>query len=65
MAFNFDYYHLSFPLTGPNAPLFSSLQETRNFENLDVSSSIQFYISMGVPKNKILLGMTAYGRSYK
>ncbi|KAL5237863.1 hypothetical protein ACI65C_005273 [Semiaphis heraclei] len=65
MAFDFEYHHLSFPLTGPNAPLFSSQQETENVEDLDVSSSIQYYISMGVPKYKILLGMTTYGRSYK
>jgi len=65
MAYGYYYYHWSYPLTGPNSPLFSSLQETGNVEDLNIDSSVQYYISMGVPKHKILLGMTAYGRSFK
>ncbi|XP_050434673.1 chitinase-3-like protein 2 [Adelges cooleyi] len=65
MAYDYHFYQWYFPITGPNSPLFSSAKETGYFKNLNVNTSIQYWISKGMPKEKILLGMPTYGHSFK
>ncbi|XP_025422483.1 chitinase-3-like protein 2 [Sipha flava] len=65
MSYDYHSYQWYFPLTGPNSPLFSSENESGYFRNLNINSSIQYWISKGMPKEKILLGMPTYGHSFK
>jgi len=65
MTYDYHSYQWYFPLTGPNSPLFSSRNDTGYFQYLNINSSIQYWISKGMPKEKILLGMPTYGHSYK
>ncbi|CAH1716967.1 unnamed protein product [Aphis gossypii] len=65
MAYDYHSYQWYFPLTGPNSPLFSSRNDTGYFQDLNINSSIQYWISKGMPKEKILLGMPTYGHSFK
>lgn len=44
-------------MTGANAPLYST-------DSLSVSNTIDYYIKLGMPPEKIILGMGAYGRSW-
>jgi len=64
-------YHGWFPehnFTGENAPLYR-----REEENVDghpgfqfnVFDSVHYYLDHGVPKEKIVVGMAAYGRGFK
>ncbi|CAI6366535.1 unnamed protein product [Macrosiphum euphorbiae] len=65
MTYDYHSYQWYFPLTGPNSPLFSSRNESGYFQDLNINSSIQYWISKGMPKEKILLGMPTYGHSFK
>ncbi|VVC39783.1 Chitinase II,Glycoside hydrolase, chitinase active site,Glycoside hydrolase superfamily,Glycoside [Cinara cedri] len=65
MTYDYHSYQWYFPLTGPNSPLFSPKNENGLFQNLNINTSIQYWISKGMPKEKILLGMPTYGHSFK
>lgn len=55
-------YHGPFnepPLTGVNAPLDSDGESS-----LSISDTLKSYLDSGVPKEKILLGLPAYGHSF-
>lgn len=65
MAYDYHSYQWYFPITGPNSPLFSSKSDVGFFQNLNINGSIQYWISKGMPKEKILLGMPTYGHSFK
>ncbi|XP_050544154.1 chitinase-3-like protein 2 [Daktulosphaira vitifoliae] len=65
MTYDYHSYQWYFPITGPNSPLFSSRNEIGYFKTLNVKTSIQYWISKGIPKEKILIGMPTYGHSFK
>ena len=63
----YDYYVWTSLFTGPNAPLYS-LSETKYVpiaKHLSVDWSIQEFITMGVPRHKIVMGIPTYSRGYK
>lgn len=64
MAYDYHSYQWYFPMTGPNSPLFSPRDESGYFQNLNINTTIQYWISKGMPKEKILLGMPTYGHSF-
>jgi len=53
MIMGYDYYWSSSKNAGPNAPLEGG--------NYNVSNSLDYYLSAGVPKEKLLLGVPWYG----
>lgn len=65
MTYDYHTYQWYNPITGPNSPLFSPKSESGLFQNLNINTSIQYWISKGMPKEKILLGMPTYGHSFK
>lgn len=65
MTYDYHSYQWYFPLTGPNSPLYSARSESGFFQSLNVNASIQYWISKGMPKEKILLGMPTYGHSFR
>jgi len=65
MAYDYHEYRWYYSLTGANAPLFSPRNATEDFLYSNINSSIQYWISMGVPKEKILLGIPTYGHSFE
>jgi spore germination protein len=57
----YDYYGSFSKTTGPVAPLTSGLKW--NAPNID--TSVHTYLSKGIPKNKLLLGLPYYGVSWQ
>lgn len=56
----YDYYFSSSTVAGPTAPLY-------NFDpayDRTLSRSITYYLGLGVPANKLLLGLPYYGREW-
>lgn len=56
----YDYYYSGSSTAGPGDPLY-------NFQtsyNQTLSKSITYYLSQGVPNNKLLLGLPYYGREW-
>ncbi|XP_022174383.1 chitinase-like protein 4 [Myzus persicae] len=65
MAYDYFSYRWYFQITGPNSPLYSPRNESEYFQDLNINSSIHYWISNGIPTEKILLGMPTHGHSYK
>ncbi|GIX80513.1 chitotriosidase-1 [Caerostris extrusa] len=49
---------------GHNAPLYERPEESEGDKILNVDYAIKYWEKMGAPKNKIILGMGTYGRSF-
>lgn len=58
----YDFYGGWSPKTGANAPLFADPEPGGKFY---VKASVEAYLKAGVPKDKLVLGMPTYGRSFK
>ncbi|GFS46560.1 chitotriosidase-1 [Nephila pilipes] len=50
--------------TGHNAPLYERPEESESEKMLNVNYAINFWVKSGAPKNKVILGMGTYGRSF-
>lgn len=50
--------------TGHNAPLFAPSSDSEWRKQLSVSHAANMWVSMGAPKEKIVIGMPTYGRSF-
>lgn len=64
MAYDFHYYTSYLPITGPNAPLYSSHIEHGFFTTLNTNVSAYYWITKGMPHNKIVIGLPTYGHSF-
>ena len=52
-------------VTGLNAPLYAgSADKTILQKQLNVNASIQYWLKNGAPREKIILGMPLYGRTF-
>jgi len=51
--------------TGFNAPLYKRSDETGEQATLNVDWAVQYWLSKGAPKDKLILGLGTYGRSFK
>ncbi|CAG2122088.1 unnamed protein product, partial [Medioppia subpectinata] len=60
----YDYHGGWENRTGHNAPLYARPDEILNDKISNVNFSINYWISKGAPRNKIVLGMGTYGRSF-
>ena len=49
---------------GHNAPLYPRTNEVGDQRNLNIDSSVKYWIAAGAPKNKLVLGLASYGRSF-
>jgi len=56
----YDYYYSGSSTAGPSSPLYS----LTNSYNYNVSKSITYYLSAGVPNNKLVLGLPYYGEEW-
>jgi spore germination protein YaaH len=56
----YDYYYSGSSTAGPSSPLYS-LTSSYNY---NVSKSITYYLSAGVPNNKLVLGLPYYGEEW-
>ncbi|MBW7868687.1 MAG: T9SS type A sorting domain-containing protein [Brumimicrobium sp.] len=57
----YDYYYSGSSTTGPSDPLFH-FGSTYNYSH---SKSVTYYLNLGVPKEKLVLALPYYGRSWQ
>jgi chitinase len=50
--------------TGLNAPLYPRSNEVGEQRNLNIDAAVNYWITNGASKNKLVLGMASYGRSF-
>lgn len=61
----YDYFGAWDKKIGFNAPLESQDNaETEEIRNLNVKFSIEYFIKLGAPKEKLMLGLPFYGRTF-
>lgn len=65
MSYDYHFYVWYFPVTDLNAPLFPRCTETGYLSTLNVNFSAQYWVAKGMPREKIVVGIPAYGHSYK
>ncbi|CAG2111636.1 unnamed protein product [Medioppia subpectinata] len=61
---SYDFHGKWEPKTGHNAPLFSLSSETEWRKQLSVEFGVKLWEKMGAPKEKIVVGLATYGRSF-
>ncbi|KAJ8928199.1 hypothetical protein NQ314_019262 [Rhamnusium bicolor] len=61
----YNYYGAWSAYTGQNAALFeASIESSYEKHNLNVAASVQNWIDAGAPKEKLVIGIPFYGRSF-
>ncbi|KAG8035639.1 hypothetical protein G9C98_001067 [Cotesia typhae] len=65
MAYDFHYYVWYLPVTGLNAPLYPRSSEIGYIATLNVNYSAHYWVSKGMPREKIVVGVPTYGHSYQ
>jgi chitinase len=51
-------------VTGHNSPLYKGAQDSGDNANLNVDWAAKYWVQQGAPKDKIVVGMPLYGRSF-
>lgn len=65
MSYDYHYYVWYLPLTGLNAPLYAKLSDSGYAATLNVNYSAMYWVSKGMPREKIAIGIPTYGHSFK
>ncbi|KAG8193845.1 hypothetical protein JTE90_029577 [Oedothorax gibbosus] len=60
----YDYHGGWESFTGHNAPLYARPDDDKENQMLNLNYSINYWISQGAPREKLILGMGLYGRSF-
>ncbi|KAK0151878.1 Acidic mammalian chitinase [Merluccius polli] len=61
----YDYHGHWESQTGHNSPLFSSNVDSGTHLQHNINSSISHWLSLGAPAEKLLLGFSTYGRTFR
>lgn len=64
MGYDYHSYIWYFPILGPNAPLYPARSDSGYLSSLNSNWSVNYYLSKGIPANKLLLGVPTYGHSF-
>ncbi len=59
LIMGYDYYYGSSPVAGPTSPLY-----TFDAFNYNLAKSVNYYLSEGASKNKLVLGLPYYGKEW-
>nr|XP_022903706.1 chitinase-3-like protein 2 isoform X1 [Onthophagus taurus]XP_022903707.1 chitinase-3-like protein 2 isoform X2 [Onthophagus taurus] len=65
MTYDFHFYTKFTPFTGINSPLYSLPHDVGIFGTLNINYSINFWVSQGMDKDKVVVGLPTYGHTYK
>uniref|UniRef100_A0A182IUW3 GH18 domain-containing protein n=1 Tax=Anopheles atroparvus TaxID=41427 RepID=A0A182IUW3_ANOAO len=64
MTYDFHFYSSALPQTGLNAPLYRRAGERSLLGTLNINASVQYWLSAGLDKSKLILGLPTYGHSF-
>ncbi|XP_055600421.1 chitinase-like protein 3 [Uranotaenia lowii] len=65
MTYDLHFYTPGTPQTGLNAPLYRRQGEGSIFGTLNINASIQYWLSQGLEKSKIIIGLPTYGHTFQ
>lgn len=61
----YDFHGAWDPVTGHNAPLYARPEESGDNQVMNINSAINFWLHKGASKDKLIMGMPAYGRGFR
>ncbi|KAJ3601777.1 hypothetical protein NHX12_029541 [Muraenolepis orangiensis] len=61
----YDYHGHWDPETGHNSPLYSSNVDSGSHLHHNIDSSISHWLDLGAPADKLLMGFSTYGRTFR
>ncbi|XP_077458264.1 chitinase, acidic.1 [Stigmatopora argus] len=61
----YDYHGHWEAATGHNSPMYSSSMDVGTHVNQNINSSVSYWLALGAPAEKLLLGFPSYGRTYR
>uniref|UniRef100_A0A182M3W6 GH18 domain-containing protein n=1 Tax=Anopheles culicifacies TaxID=139723 RepID=A0A182M3W6_9DIPT len=64
MTYDYHFYSPDLPLTGLNAPLYRRANEQSLLGTLNINESVHYWLSAGLEKSKLILGLPTYGHSF-
>ncbi|XP_053688384.1 chitinase-3-like protein 2 [Sabethes cyaneus] len=65
MTYDYHFYAAETPWTGLNAPLYRRHDEHSIFGTLNINSSVHYWLSAGLEKSKIVIGLPTYGHTFQ
>ncbi|CAF3391220.1 unnamed protein product [Rotaria sp. Silwood1] len=60
----YDYHGSWEGKTGHNSPLYGMRNERKKFREWNINSSMNVWVELGCPKEKLNVGLSAYGRAF-
>ncbi|XP_050083255.1 chitinase-like protein 3 [Anopheles aquasalis] len=64
MSYDFHFYSPDLPQTGLNAPLYRRPGEVALLATLNINASVHYWLSAGLERSKLIVGLPTYGHSY-
>ncbi|XP_053669356.1 chitinase-3-like protein 2 [Anopheles marshallii] len=64
MTYDYHFYSPDLPQTGLNAPLYRRANERSLLGTLNINESVHYWLSAGLEKSKLILGLPTYGHSF-
>ncbi|XP_035898752.1 chitinase-3-like protein 1 [Anopheles stephensi] len=64
MTYDYHFYSPDLPQTGLNAPLYRRANERSLLGTLNINESVHYWLSAGLEKGKLILGLPTYGHSF-
>lgn len=65
MGYDYHMYQSYLPFTGHNAPLAERHDEIGYFSTLNIEWATQYWLQKGMPKEKLMVGIPTYGRTWR
>ncbi|KAG4068239.1 hypothetical protein HA402_007759 [Bradysia odoriphaga] len=64
MTYDYHFYSQVTPFTGLNSPLYKRHNENSMLSLLNINASVNYYVSQGLDKRKIVIGLPTYGHTF-
>ena len=65
MGYDFHSFKWYLPLTGHNSPLYSRADEWTMFSTVNLNYTAFYWVQLGMPRDKLVIGLPTYGQSYQ
>lgn len=65
MSYDYHFFTHYTPFTGLNAPLYTRTGEYGYMGTLNINYSANYWLTKGIDKNKIIVGLPTYGHSFE
>nr|WOK42676.1 chitinase 3 [Diaphanosoma celebensis] len=64
MGYDLHSFKWYLPLTGHNSPLYARSDDWNMFGTVNLNWTAYYWVQLGMPKEKIIIGLPTYGQSY-